>query len=182
MMKQTARGFPELAVLFCLIVSGTCLGQDKAVDVHTTAKVRERVNTIIWETIKRGEFTTADGVSGITRVPPSSEDVEEIKSFGDRAVLPLEEHFASENAFEYEMAMRLMGALGGERIIKPLENVALYAPSARKREYALRFITQGPWDQAAKVIRQAAEYDPDANVRDVAKELLSGHAPVKRDN
>ena len=176
-MKQTARGFPELAVLFCLIVSGTCLGQSKVADVQTTEKVRERVNTIIWETIKRGEFTTADGVSGITRMPPSSEDVEEIKSYGDQAVSPLEEHFSSENAFEYEMAMRLMGALGGERIIKPLANVALYDPSARKREYALRWITQGPWDHAAKVIRQAAEHDPDANVREVAKELLSGHGP-----
>ena len=166
----------ELAVLFCLIVTGHCLGQGKLADAQTTAKVRERVDTIIRETIKRGEFITAEGVRGITRVPPSYEDVEEIKSYGDRAVLPLEEHFSG-NAFEYEMAMRLMGALGGERIIKPLRNVALYDPSARKREYALRWITQGPWDQAAKVITQAAEHDADANVRAAAKELLSGHGP-----
>jgi hypothetical protein len=75
------------------------------------------------------------------------------------------------------MAMRLMGALGGKRIIKPLKNVALYDPSPRKREYALRWITQAPWDRAAKVIRQAADHDADANVREVAKELLSGHGP-----
>ena len=167
----------KLAVLFCLIVIGHCLGQGKVADAQTTAKVRERVDTIIRETIKRGEFTIAEGVSGITRVPPSSEDVEEIKSYGDRAVLPLEEHFSSGNAFEFELAMRLMGELGGERIIKPLKNVALYDSSARKREYALRWIMQGPWDQAAKVIRQATEHDPDATVREAAKELLSGHGP-----
>jgi hypothetical protein len=173
----TARGFPALAVLFCLIVVGHCLGQGKVDDAQATAKVRERVDTIIRETIKRGEFTAAEGVRGITRVPPSYEDVEEIKSYGDRALLPLEEHFSSASSFEYELAMRLMGALGGERIIKPLKNVALNDPSARKREYALRWITQGPWDQAAKVIRQAAEHDPDANVRAVANELLSGYGP-----
>src|ERR1041385_1788792 len=74
-------------------------------------------------------------------------------------------------------AMRLMGALGGKRIIEPFKKVILHDRSARKREYALRWITQGPWDQAAKVISQAAENDPDANVRKVAQELLSGHGP-----
>ena len=71
--------------------------------------------------------------------------------------------------------MRFMGELGGKRIIEPLKKVILYDQSARKREYALRWITQGPWDEASKVISQAAEKDPDANVRKVAQELLSGH-------
>jgi len=87
--------------------------------------------------------------------------VEEIKRYGDRAVVPLQEHFSSGNAFEYEMAMRLMGELGGKRIIEPFKKVILSDQSARKREYALRWITQGPWDQASKVISQAAEKDPD---------------------
>ena len=177
-MKDTARGFPGLAILFCLIVTGHCLGQGKGAGAQTTAKVRERINTIITETLKRGEFTTAEGVRGITRTNPSAEDVEEIKSYGDRAVVPLEEHFLySENAFEYGLAIRLMGALGGKRIIEPLKKVILYDPSAGKREYALRAITQGPWDLASKVITQAAENDADANVRKVARELLSDHEP-----
>lgn len=173
-MKETARA---LAVLFCLIVIGHGPGQGKVVYAQTNAEVRERVNTIISETIKCGETTTAEGVKAITRIPPSSEDVEEIKRYGDRAVLPLEEHFASENGFEYELAMRLMGALGGKRIVEPFKKVALYDSSARKREYALRWITQAPWDQAGKVIKHAADHDPDANVRKVARELLSGYAP-----
>ncbi len=176
-MKETARGFPGLAVLFCLIVTGLCPGEDKVAAAQTTAKVRERVNTIIRETLKRGEFTTVEGVRVITRVPPSLADVEEIKNYGDRAVVPLQEHFSSDNTFEYELAMRLMGGLGGKRIIEPFKKVILNDQSARKREYALSWITQAPWDQASKVIRQAAETDPDENVRKAAKELLSGHAP-----
>jgi hypothetical protein len=172
---KTPHGLCGWAVLLGLIAFGDCLGQGTVAEPQTTAKVRERVNTIIRETLQRGEFTTAEGVKAITRIPPSSEDVEEIKSYGDRAVLPLQEHFSSRNAFEYEMAMRLMGALGGKRIIEPFKKVILHDRSARKREDALRWITQGPWDLASKVITQAAENDPDENVRKVAQELLSGH-------
>ena len=170
---KTVPGFCGLVVLFCLIVSGNSLGQSSQSD----AKARERINTIISETLKRGEFTTAGGVKVITRVPPLSWHVEEIRSYGDQAVSPLEEHFSTANAFEYELAMRLMGALGAERIIDPLKKIALYDHSGRKREYALRWITQGPWDPASKVLSQAAENDPDVNVRKVAQELLSGHGP-----
>jgi hypothetical protein len=169
-MKKTAC---TLAMLFCLGV----IGQHRVVHAQTTAEVRERVNKIISETMKSGEFTTAGGIRIITRRPPSSADVEEIKRYGDRAVLPLEEHFASEDGFEYETAMRLMGALGGKRIIEPLKKVALHDSSARKREYALRWITQGPWDEAGRVLSHAAAHDPDAKVRKVAQELRSGYAP-----
>lgn len=169
-MKHTARAF--VAVLFCLLAVGYCLGQDKLTD----AQVRTRIDTIIKETIKRGEFTV-QGVKGITRVPPSTEAVDEIKSYGDQAVAPLEEHLYSANAFDYEIAMRLMGALGGTRIIEPLKKVILHDGSARRREYALRAIVQAPWDQASKVLAVAAESDADENVRKTAKELLSGYAP-----
>lgn len=174
---KAPHGLCGLAVVLCLIAFGDCLGLGTVAEPQTTAMVRERVNTIIRETLQRGEFTTAEGVKAITRIPPSSEDVEEIKRYGYRAVLPLQEHFSSRNAFEYEMAMRLMGALGGKRIIEPFKKVILYDRSARKREEALRWITQGPWDLASKVITQAAETDPDENVRKVAQELLSGHGP-----
>ena len=171
-MNNTARAFPALAVLFSLIAIGDCLAQDKPTD----ARVRTRVDTIIKETIKRGEFTV-QGVNGITRVPPLTADVDEIKSYGDQAVAPLEEHLHSASAFEYEVAMRLMGSLGGTRIIEPLRKVILHDESARRREYALRAIVQAPWDQASKVMTLAADTDPDENVRRTAKELLEGYAP-----
>jgi hypothetical protein len=165
---KTVHRLPGVSVLLCLLVIGHCFGQ-------TTPKVRERINTIISETIKRGEFTTPNGVTGLMRTPPLPQDVEEITRYGDRAVEPLEEYFSSANAFEYELAMRVLAGLGGKRIIEPLKKVILYDRSARKREYALRWISQGPWDEAAKVISQAADNDPDANVRKVAQGLLSGY-------
>src|SRR5262245_45544502 len=56
----------------------------------STGEIRERISTIIRETIKRGEFTV-DGVKIWTRVPPSDDNVEEIKAYGDKAVPVLEE-------------------------------------------------------------------------------------------
>ena len=71
---------------------GNCFAKGNRRQIQTTAKVRERVNTIIRETLKRGEFTTAEGVKVITRMPPSAKDVEEMKRGGDEVVTPLEEH------------------------------------------------------------------------------------------
>lgn len=141
------------------------------------AKVRERIATIMRETLKRGEFTSPEGWKGVTRVPPSQEDIEEIQHYGDNAVPVLEEYLSSSEGREYELAMRFLGVLGGRRIIEPLRKVILSDPSSRKREFALRWITQGPWDLAAPIIRQATENDSDLDVRKVAEELLLSYAP-----
>jgi hypothetical protein len=143
------------------------------------AQVRERINQIISETLKRGEFTTPEGYHVVTRIPPSSEDVEEVKSMGDAAIPTLEEHFSSPNGMEYELAMRLFGALGGNRIIEPLRKVIQLDSSAEKRKEALRWITQGPWDLASEILRKSAESDSDTQVRQLAKELLAGYAPQR---
>ena len=166
-----------LAFLVCLLVFADALGQASASKPLSKAKMRERINAIMKQTLKRGEFTTREGYKVITRTPPLTKDVEEVKQYGDDAIPVLEEHLSSNNEMEYELAMRLMGSLGGDRIIEPLKKIILFDPSPRKREYALRWIPQAPWDQASVVIRQAAENDSDSHVREVAKDLLSGHAP-----
>jgi len=139
--------------------------------------VRERINQIISETLKRGEFTTPEGYRGFTRIPPSNEDVEEVKRMGDDAIPALEEHFSSSSGREYELAMRLLAALGGKRIIEPLRKVIQFDSSAEKRKDALRWITQGPWELASEILRKSAESDSDPKVREVAQELLGGYAP-----
>jgi hypothetical protein len=165
-----------LACLLCLLVLGDASAQTKSRPT-AKARVRERINAIINETLKRGEFTTPEGYRATTRLPPSNEDVEEVKRIGDDAILALEEHFSSPNGREYELAMRLMGALGGKRIIEPLRKIIQFDPSPAKRAEALRWITQGPWDLASEIISLSAKIDSDPHVREVAKELLSGYAP-----
>ena len=156
------------------------LVMDASAQIKTSSpanKARERINQIISETLKRGEFTSPEGYRVVTRIPPSSEDVEEVKRMGDDAIPTLEEHFSSPDGREYELAMRLLGALGGKRIIEPLRKIIQFDSSAEKRKAALRWITQGRWDLASEILRKSAESDSDPKVRELAQELLAGYAP-----
>jgi hypothetical protein len=142
--------------------------------------VRQRITSIIQETMKRGEMTLPEGTAVIFRTYPNTNDIEEVMSYGDEAVAVLADFIKSDNAREYELAMRLLSHLGGERIVEPLSNLILSDPSARRREYALRALTQAPWERAEPIFRVAAESDQDANVRTVARELMTGYAPATK--
>src|SRR5215510_2856692 len=88
---------PQLLMLglaFCLGEVSVASGQTKSTTLSQTlpqtsdeGAIRERIATIIRETLKQGEGTTVEGYRFFTWVPPSNEDVEEIKSYGDKAVL-----------------------------------------------------------------------------------------------
>jgi len=166
-----------MALLIFLAAGGIANGQLKKEDPSEKAKIRKRVDTIIREILRSGEITTAEGQRIIIRVPPPQRDIEEIRSYGDDAVPVLAEFLKSEDAREYELAMRLLGALGGDRIIQPLRDVILLDPMPRKRGFALSAITQAPWGKAALILRLAAKTDPDPHVRQIAKEMLAGYAP-----
>jgi len=141
------------------------------------AKIRQRITSIIEATLARGEMTTADGGRIMFRANLEDRDIEEVRSFGDDAVIVLADFLKSENARQYELAMQLLGNLGGERIVQPLGDIVLFDPSPRRREYALRALTQAPWEKAAPIIGLSAKTDRDAHVREVAAELLVNYAP-----
>jgi hypothetical protein len=143
--------------------------------------MRERISTIIRETIKQGEGYTVEGYKRWTSVPPSSKDVEEIKAYGDRAVSILEEYLFSDVGREGDVALRLLGLLGGSRIVEPLKRVAEQSTSVSRRELALMWLTQAPWELALPIIRNAAETDRDPTVREAARDLLIRYSPKKND-
>ena len=79
-----------------------------------------------------------------------------------------------------ELALRFLGLLGGSQIVEPLKRVVEKSDSPGRRELALRWLTQAPWDLAAPIIRTAAETDADAQVRGVARDLLANYSPQRR--
>jgi hypothetical protein len=85
--------------------------------------IRERIATVIRETIKQGEGYIVDGYKFWTRVPPSTKDVEEIKSYGDKAVPILEEYLFSDVGREGNLVLRILGRMGGSRVVEPLKRV-----------------------------------------------------------
>jgi HEAT repeat protein len=108
-------------------------------------------------------------------VPPSPGAVEEIIKFGDDAVPVLTRYLDSNNEPERAIAVEFLGRLGGERIIVPLRKVIKNDSSRSMRIEALGWISQAPWEQAAPVISEAADTDPDPKVREAAKEILVKH-------
>ena len=151
------------------IPHASTLGQDAA------EKRRARIVEIMQRTLKAGEgriVRNGQVYNTYTRRGPSTADLEEIRGYGNEAVPILAEYLASKNAPEYELAMKFLGAIGGSSIVTPLKDVIFQDPSARKREYAIRAITQAPRDEALVVLHRAAVSDRDAQVRKVAKEML----------
>ena len=141
--------------------------------------IRERISTIIRGTLKQGEGTTVEGYRFFTWVPPSNEDVEEIKSYGDKAISILEEYLFSDVGREGDLVLRILGRMGGSRIVEPLKRVVEQSTSAWRREEALGSLTQAPWELAFPIIRNAAETDRDPEVRGVARDLLVNYSPKR---
>src|SRR6185295_14000820 len=84
--------------------------------------IRERISAIIRETIKQGEGTV-NGIKFYTRVPPSDDEVQEIKNYGDKAVPILEEILWSGDNLAGDLALRVLGLLGGSQMVEPLKRV-----------------------------------------------------------
>src|SRR5262249_38981985 len=178
---------PQLVILglvFCLgrfcVVSGqtnnTTLTQNLP-PASDEGAIRERIAAIIRETLKQGEGTTVEGYRFFTWVPPSNKDVEEIKSYGEKAVPILEEYLFSDVGREGDLVIRLLGLLGESRMVEPLKRVAEQSTSASRREAALTWLTQAPWELAFPIIRNAAETDRDPKVRQAARSLLVRYSP-----
>jgi hypothetical protein len=144
--------------------------------------IRERIATIIRETLKRGEGTTVEGYRFYTAIPASNEDVEEIKSYGDKAVWILEEYLFSDVGREGDLVLRILGRMGGSRILEPLKRVVEQSTSPWRRQEALRALTQAPWKLASPIMRNAAETDRNPGVRAEARDLLIGYAPKREQN
>lgn len=165
-----------LGLLICSVVVGAGAWHPVRPQQSDKVAVKDRIAVIMRETIQQGDGSTGD-IKTWTKVPPSTEAVEEIRKFGDDAVPVLAEYFHSEDGREHYFAIEFLGLLGGSRIIKPLREVILYAASPGDRAMALRWITQAPWKEAEPIIREAAETDTDSRVRETAKDLLVSYAP-----
>lgn len=169
-LPRTQRMLLWSATIICLNIAA---GYWHVVNSQTIDKsvVRERISRIMRDIRKKGE-REIDGVRIFVRVSPSREDVEELKKYGDEAVPILTEYFDSEDPPERTLALRLLGSLGGSRIVQPLRKVILHHPSADFRQLALNWATQAPWDQMRPIVQMAAKSDPNPQVRKTAREVL----------
>lgn len=171
--SQTA----SIALLACALLVSTSKAQEQRSTTCDKAKVRERIARIMRDTLKQGETKVNGVVASWTRIPPSSEAVEEVKCYGDDAVPVLAKYLKSKDSPKKELALRFLGELGGSRIVEPLRTFILYETSPFLRELALRWLTTAPWDMVSPIIKEAMESDSDPKVREAAKNILASYAP-----
>ena len=168
------RALLVLTLLTWALPVGIGSGQTGNMKPSRLTDKRERVATIIRETLKRGEGETINEgvrIKTWTSMPLAEEDVEEIQAFGDEAVPILAGYLTSEDGREKQLAIRL-GLLGGRRIVEPLSMVVKNDKLPGMRAMALMWLAEAPWELASPIIREAAESDGDPGVRQVAHDLL----------
>jgi hypothetical protein len=164
----------QITLLVCLTVLGANACQVTDAQKPDRADISERVHSLIRETLQRSEVHV-NGIRIFTRSLPSTEVVDEIRKYGDDAVPALESHLASGDARERELSVRLLGALGGDRIVMPLRNVTRHDPTPSIRALALRSIRQASERLMLPIIREAAKMDTDESVRQEAKDILANY-------
>ena len=163
--------------LSCLLTLGIGVGawQDRAPQGSSQGDLRDRIATLINQGVHQGEGVI-DGVKTWSRVPPSSEALEEIRRYGDDAVPALAKHLNSQDERERALAVEFLGMLGGRRVVA-LQDVIRHDASPSLRIRALGWISQTPWELAAPVIRDAESTAPNKKVREAARDLLAHEDP-----
>jgi len=146
-------------------------------DTTSESQVRKRISSIIRHTIQKASFVTPDGLRVQTVARATNEEIKEIQGYGDAAVPILSEFLSSKDDREKDLAIRLLGILGGGRVVEPLARVVRTDTSPAAREMAIRWLAQAPWDLASPVIFEAARNDADAAVRQTAQEVLDARSP-----
>jgi len=170
LMSSSVKQLLLLELLLCSLVIVSS-GQSNPPNSSDTVTVRRRIATIIAERLNEGVMVI-NGVTVLTRTPPSQTAVEEIRRYGDKAVLVLTNHLHAKGVRERRIAVEFLGLLGGRRIVAPLQGVIRHDPTWTIRVLALSWLTQAPPDLAQPIIRRTARTDPDERVRIAAKNIL----------
>jgi HEAT repeat protein len=166
--------------LFCAGQNTT--GSDASSDETELARasvVKQRVQSIVQAALKEGEFTTAEGIKTTTRVPPSTERIEEVKQLGKSAIPALAEYVGSGSPRTQELAMRFLAGIGGDQIVEALRGFAKRSTFSSNRVEAVMFLADTPLSRALPIIEDVSKTDPDPTVRKTASDIFMKY--TKRD-
>jgi HEAT repeat protein len=136
------------------------------------------VASLIDRILTRGE-TSRGTVRMSTWVPPTAEDIAEVKRLGTSAIPPLDRAFLAKRSFQRLLVIRLLGEIGGPEIVPTLKRGLDPTLSNSVRLGALYALTTVPNDLALPLIRGNVK-DKDPLVAKEAKDLLANryHAAV----
>ena len=115
-----------------------------------------------------------------TWVPPTAEDIAEVKRLGTSAIPPLDRAFLVKRSFQRLLVIRLLSEIGGPEIVPTLKRALDPTLPGTVRFAALDELTTAPDDLALPLIR-ANVNDRDPLVAKEAKDLLTNRYRVAVD-
>jgi HEAT repeat protein len=171
-----------LAIFACSVFSQ--LGVGPAAQAQSAAQTPSSapdtaVASLIDRILTRGE-TSRGTIRMSTWVPPTAEDIAEIKRLGTSAIPPLDRAFLVKRAFQRILVIRLLSEIGGPRIVPTLKRALDPALPNSVRFDALAALTTAPDDLALPLIR-ANVNDKDPLVAKEAQDLLADRYHVQVD-
>jgi HEAT repeat protein len=138
-----------------------------------------KVSNIMDEILKRGEQQQG-GVTISTWVPPTSEDLDNIRKIGRDAIAPLDKALDSRQPNRPLLAVQLLEVIGGADVVPPLERSLLPSNPNLVRIASLSALRSAPDELALPIIRGSV-HDPDPVVADCATRLLTEYYLLPRD-
>lgn len=131
-----------------------------------------KINNLVLDILKRGEGRTASGIRTTTWVPPSGQDDAKIKNCGEKAIEPLSRFLDSDEPRAQLLAVRLLGVVGGPKIVQVLVRALEPNRWVVVRTQAMSSLMSGPKEAAIAVIRKDLTQDFDPQVQARGKLIL----------
>ena len=175
-MNQAQRGLRRTLVLSCMVIGYASLGFGQTSHPEASATVRR----IMAAALSRCYFTV-DGVKGITFVPPTNEEVAEVKALGQGAVAPLAGYLdlQQKNGLTQLFAVRFLMAVGGSSTLGPLKRAFAQDQWEVTRDVALNGIFATSPDEAMPCV-EAALGDRSQLIQHTAQRLWSLYQQQKK--
>ncbi len=142
----------------------------------TQDEINHRVADIMESTLQKGVGTTPEGVRyTIMNISPTLQEFREIKKFGERAIPSLGNYLDSADYRAQNVAVKLLGSIGGKAVIKLLTHGLVKCSSMAARAIAVANLAHQNWDDVAETIKWVAVNDPAPDVRKAAADLIAKH-------
>jgi hypothetical protein len=154
----------------------SALEQHAAANSSDTADkhmMQQDVSGIIHQAAKDATKKTPEGVTVTTTPLVSSEDIDKVKRFGNKAVPFLSGYIReSKDPLEQQVAVRLLGSLESDQALDELGSLAEQAQSPFVRSLTLPWLSSTRRDKDVLVLQRVSTSDPDLRVRTEATRLL----------
>src|SRR5215468_10792936 len=109
------RGMKKIGIVAIVFASVLFISGQATTNKVVEANEFQVVDQIMATAFERCHSVTADGVNAITFVPPTNEEVAEVKALGPKAVAPLARYLdlKQKNGFTQFFAVKFLMVIGG---------------------------------------------------------------------